>query len=67
MPELGSNQHITVTAEERTHPAIVKLARVCIALARHLAGSPSAEQSSSTGAPERPHNARPARQERADD
>ncbi len=32
MPE--SEQHVTVTAEERVHPAIRKLARACIALAR---------------------------------
>jgi hypothetical protein len=34
MPESGSNQHVTVTAEERAHPAILKLARACIAIAR---------------------------------
>jgi hypothetical protein len=67
MPESNSNQQVTVTAEERAHPAIVKLARACIALARDLAGSPSAEQSSPIGAPEQPHNARSARQEGADD
>jgi hypothetical protein len=42
MPESGSNQQVIVTAEERAHPAILKLARACIALARdqlHPVGS----------------------------
>ena len=34
MPESDSNQQVTVTAEERAHPAILKLARACIAIAR---------------------------------
>ena len=43
MPESGANQHITVTAEERTHPAITKLARACIAIARDQLQSASAD------------------------
>jgi hypothetical protein len=34
------DQPIKVTAQERTHPALRKLARACIALARHLADEP---------------------------
>ena len=65
MPESGSNQHVTVTAEERAHPAILKLARACIALARQLSGSPSAEVSPAV--PGQSTSEKAARQERADD
>lgn len=51
MIEPTSDHPVRVTAEERTHPAILKLAHACIALARQLAGEaspqptvPSAEQ-----------------------
>lgn len=36
MPEPDSTRPITVTAEEHAHPALRKLARACIALARQL-------------------------------
>jgi hypothetical protein len=46
MPESGSNQHVVVTAEERAHPAITKLARACIAMARdQLQPAPAEDQS----------------------
>ncbi|TDP96385.1 hypothetical protein EV186_104370 [Labedaea rhizosphaerae] len=35
MSEALSDQRVVVTAEERTHPALRKLARAMIALARH--------------------------------
>jgi hypothetical protein len=38
MSEPGSDQPIIVTAEERAHPAIAKLARALIALARLRVG-----------------------------
>ena len=34
MPESVSHQPIRVTAQERSHPAVRKLARACIAIAR---------------------------------
>ena len=36
MSESGSDRPVVVTAEERLHPALRKLARACLALARHL-------------------------------
>lgn len=36
MSETSSDRPVNVTAQERTHPAIHKLARACIALARQL-------------------------------
>lgn len=39
--EPTSDHPVKVTAEERTHPAIRKLARACIALARQLSGEAS--------------------------
>jgi hypothetical protein len=43
MSETGSDRPINVTAQERPHPALRKLARACIALARQLrdAAAPS--------------------------
>lgn len=61
MPESSSNRPVTVTAEERTRPAILQLARACIAMARHLAGSSPTKTLPTTAIPEA------ARQERADD
>ena len=66
MPESGSNQQVTVTAEERAHPAITKLARACIALTRQLSGSSSTELPSATAIGQS-SNEQTARQERADD
>ena len=34
MPESDSHQSFRVTAQERSHPAIRKLARACLAIAR---------------------------------
>jgi hypothetical protein len=67
MPESSSNRPVTVTAEERAHPAIVKLARACIALVRLAAGSPSAEPSTSIATSGRATDEQAASQERADD
>lgn len=39
MSESKTVQPVAVTAQERLHPAIRKLARACLALARPLAGS----------------------------
>ncbi len=36
MSESDSDRSVIVTAEERTHPALRKLAQACLALARHL-------------------------------
>jgi hypothetical protein len=41
-----------VTAQERAHPAILKLARACIAIARQLAGSPLPKAELSAKAPD---------------
>jgi hypothetical protein len=41
MSEPESERSIFVTAEERTHPALRKLARACLALARHFHESPT--------------------------
>ena len=52
MPE--SEQHVTVTSEERVHPAIRKLARACIALARfqlHATNQPAADKKAEAAAP----------------
>jgi hypothetical protein len=67
MPESDSNQHVTVTAGERAHPAITKLARACIALARQLSGSPSTELSPPAAVSGQSTSEKTARQERADD
>lgn len=44
MSEPSSDHPVTVTAQERAHPAIRKLARACIALARHLCQTPPPPQ-----------------------
>jgi hypothetical protein len=36
MSESGLESSVSVTAQERTHPAIRRLARACIALARQV-------------------------------
>jgi hypothetical protein len=41
MSEPDSTRPVNVTAEERPHPALQKLARACIALARQLQQSVS--------------------------
>ena len=41
MSEPGWDARVSITAQERTHPAIRKLARACIALARWSGGSVS--------------------------
>lgn len=38
MPDLPSHHHLRVSAEERVHPAMRKLARACIELARQVIG-----------------------------
>lgn len=43
MSESGSSEKVFVTAQERAHPALRKLARACIALAR-MQVSESSEQ-----------------------
>jgi hypothetical protein len=49
LTELNSDHPVRVTAQERAHPAIRKLARACIALAlAHLAGEDSSAQSASS-------------------
>ena len=50
MHEPDINQRVVVTAQERAHPAIAKLARACLALARHAAGSPAPQLSQATPA-----------------
>jgi hypothetical protein len=45
MSETSSDRPVTVTAQERAHPAIRKLARACIALARHLREATTAPSS----------------------
>jgi hypothetical protein len=54
MSESESDRNITVTAQERAHPALRKLARACIALARQLVGesSPSVQQPLAPPTPE---------------
>lgn len=48
-----SEQPVTVTAEERVHPAIRKLARACIALARFRLGrQPAPGAKSGAAAPQ---------------
>ncbi len=47
MSEPLSDRNITVTAQERAHLAIKKLARAAIALARQLTGESPAERTSS--------------------
>ena len=57
MPESGSNQQVTVTAEERAHPAILKLARACIAIGRgqlHPAGTAPTGNATPTPARDEP-------------
>jgi hypothetical protein len=34
MADSASSHHVSVTAQERVHPAVAKLARACLALAR---------------------------------
>lgn len=41
MSEPDSDRSVIVTAEERTHPALRKLAQACLALALHLRESAS--------------------------
>lgn len=57
MPEPDSDRPVNITAEERAHPAIRKLARACIAFARQLAeattSSPSSRQHDANGAARR--------------
>jgi hypothetical protein len=55
MSESESDRNITVTAQERAHPALRKLARACIALARQLVSesSPSVQQPPVSPAPEK--------------
>lgn len=48
MHEPDTNQRVVVTTQERAHPAIAKLARACIALARHMADSPVPQASHAT-------------------
>ena len=50
MSESGSNRPITVTAKEHLHPALRKLARACLALARHLSANSTPPEP-----PELPH------------
>jgi hypothetical protein len=54
MPEPSSERSIKVTAEERAHPAIRKLARAMLALARleMTAASPEDELERPPAAPE---------------
>ena len=49
MPE-NTDRPVTVTGyEERPHPALRKLARACLALARHLRESREASQTATAG------------------
>lgn len=52
MSESDKERPVSVTGEERLHPAIRKLSRACIALARHVAGSakPPADSADKRGA-----------------
>lgn len=56
MSETSSDRPVTVTAQEHAHPAIRKLARACIALARQLREAatppPSPRERSANGADE---------------
>jgi hypothetical protein len=58
MSEPVSDQRIIVTGEERTHPAIRKLARAMIALAKLKVGQPGPAPDGDTPAvgPERTHD-----------
>lgn len=49
MSEAESDRSVIVTAEERPHPALRKLAQACLALAKHLHDGSTAP---STTAPE---------------
>jgi hypothetical protein len=61
MHESDSDRPVTVTAQERAHPAILKLARACIAIARQLAGSPSPEAEPLSEAPDSEQSAQQER------
>lgn len=52
MSEPGSDRPVTVTAQERAHPALRKLARACIALARHLQQTATPPQQDAAGSDE---------------
>jgi hypothetical protein len=47
MPE-SSDRPVIVTAEERAHPALRKLARACLALARHRRESATPPETATT-------------------
>ena len=49
MPEPASERNIIVTAEEKAHPAIRKLARALLALARLKVGQSSLAAGSEVG------------------
>jgi hypothetical protein len=49
MSEPDSTRPVNVTAEERPHPALQKLARACIALARQLQQPASAPNAAEEG------------------
>ena len=55
MSDLSSNQPVVVAAEERVHPAIRKLARACVELAR-LAKRPAASSADAPMGQERTHD-----------
>jgi hypothetical protein len=49
MSEPDSTRPVNVTAEERPHPALQKLARACIALARQVQQPTSAPNTAEEG------------------
>lgn len=61
MPDPDASRAVNVTAEERTHPAIRKLARAAIALAREaIAADSSTPSASPTNNADAPKEAKPA-------
>jgi hypothetical protein len=55
MSQPESDQQVTVTAEERTHPALRKLARAAVLLARQqLSDKPATAAKTSTAEPGAP-------------
>jgi hypothetical protein len=63
MYESGRDHRVVVTAQKRAHPAIAKLARACIELARRAVAASPAKQppvatrtSDTSQSPEVPHD-----------
>lgn len=55
MSETDSDRPVIITARQRARPAVWKLARACIALARQLNGTPTSSTPQSFGNGDSPY------------